>query len=238
MIMRTSFAAAVLVLLYSCSGDANGQKGKQLPLMTKQDSISYAFGAQIGQTFKEARVDSLNVDALAMGIRDLLDSTLRFDVPRIDALVREFQIAAQTRLLAEQQAKNEAAVRAGEEFLAANGKKPGVVTTSSGLQYEVLQEGTGPKPVLTDTVKVNYRGTLIDGTPFDSSYDRGRPAVFALTDVMAGWTEALQAMPVGSRWKLFVPPGLAYGAGRGPGGGLPPYSTLVFEVELLEVVRH
>lgn len=238
MIMRTSFAAACLLLLYSCSGDANGQKGKEVPLVTKQDSISYAFGAQIGQTFKEARMDSLNVDALAAGIRGLMDSTLRFDVPRIDALVREYQIAAQSRMLAEQQARNEATVRAGEEFLAANGKKPGVQTTASGLQYEVLQAGTGPKPTLTDTVKVNYRGTLIDGTQFDSSYDRGRPAQFALTDVMAGWTEALQLMTVGSRWKLFVPAGLAYGAGRGPGGGLPPYSTLLFEVELLEIVKH
>jgi len=124
----------------------------------------------------------------------------------------------------------------GEDFLAENAQKPGVIVLPDGLQYKVLREGEGPKPSLTDTVKVNYHGTLIDGTVFDSSYERGEPAVFPVNGVIKGWQEALQMMPVGSKWKLFIPADLAYGD-----QGAPPYiaggSTLIFEVELLEILR-
>ena len=122
----------------------------------------------------------------------------------------------------------------GEAFLAANKVKPGVVTTASGLQYKVITEGNGPQPKATDTVTVDYRGTLIDGTEFDSSYKRGQPATFPVSGVIKGWTEALQLMPVGSKWQLFIPPQLGYGD-RGAGNSIPPNSTLIFEVELLSI---
>ena len=237
MIMRTSFAIVCVAVLGACSGDASGQKGKSVALQNKQDSISYAFGAQIGQTFREAKMDSLNVDALADGIRGSMDSTLRFQAETIDALVREYQIAAQSRMLAQQQQEGEANLRAGEAFLTINGKKQGVITTASGLQYEVLQAGTGPKPLGSDTVKVHYRGTLIDGSVFDSSYDRGQPYQLRVDDFVPGFAEALQLMPMGSRWKLYIPSNLAYGASHGPGGQLPSYSTLVFEMELLDIAK-
>ena len=122
----------------------------------------------------------------------------------------------------------------GDAFLAANKTKPGVVTLPSGLQYKILTTGTGPKPTATDSVVCNYRGTLIDGTEFDSSYKRGQPATFPVNGVIKGWTEALQLMPVGSKWQLFVPPDLAYGT-RGAGNEIPPNSTLIFEVELQSI---
>jgi len=126
--------------------------------------------------------------------------------------------------------------KAGEEFLAANGKKAGVVTLSSGLQYEIIKTGTGVKPQSTDQVKCHYHGTTIDGKVFDSSVDRGEPAVFGINQVIPGWTEALQLMPIGSKWKLYIPAGLAYGE-QAPSAEIKPNSTLVFEVELLEIVK-
>ena len=128
----------------------------------------------------------------------------------------------------------EANKKAGDTFLAANKTKTGVVALPSGLQYKVLQEGSGPKPAATDTVVCNYRGTLLDNTEFDSSYKRGQPATFPLNQVIRGWTEGLQLMPVGSKWQLFVPSELAYGA-RGAGGAIGPNATLIFEVELLSI---
>jgi FKBP-type peptidyl-prolyl cis-trans isomerase len=122
----------------------------------------------------------------------------------------------------------------GQQFLAANKSKEGVITLPSGLQYKILQEGTGPKPAATDTVTVNYRGTLINGTEFDSSYKRNEPATFGVNQVIKGWTEALQLMPVGSKWQLFIPSELAYGE-RSPGAEIGPNSTLIFDVELLSI---
>lgn len=164
-----------------------------------------------------------------------MDSNERMDDEHIRALVQAFQIDAQKRMLERERMEGEENLRKGESFLTENGKKPGVVTTPSGLQYEILQAGNGAKPTANDTVRVNYRGTLIDGTEFDSSYKNGRPSQFAVTQVIAGMSEALLMMPAGSRWKLYVPSGLAYGPSRGPGGQLPPYSTLTFELELVEV---
>ena len=126
-------------------------------------------------------------------------------------------------------------IKAGEEFLAINGKRPGVVTLPSGLQYEILKEGNGAKPKATDQVKCHYHGTLIDGTVFDSSVERGQPATFGVNQVIPGWVEALQLMPVGSKWKLFIPSNLAYGP-AGAGQTIEPNSTLVFEVEILDIV--
>ncbi|MBS1945641.1 MAG: FKBP-type peptidyl-prolyl cis-trans isomerase, partial [Bacteroidetes bacterium] len=135
-----------------------------------------------------------------------------------------------------QEKKAEGNLAEGRAFLAENGKKPGIVTTATGLQYEVLQMGNGPKPTADQTVKVNYRGTLINGKEFDSSYKRGEPAEFPVNAVIPGWTEALQLMPVGSRWKLFIPSDLAYGQ-HGAGADIPGNSTLIFEVELMDIVK-
>ena len=143
---------------------------------------------------------------------------------------------AQQKMMAEQQKKDEASQAEGKAFLAENGKKAGVVTTATGLQYAVLKAGTGPKPTADQTVKVHYKGTLINGKQFDSSYDRGEPAQFPVNQVIPGWTEALQLMPVGSHWKLWIPSDLAYGP-QGAGSDIPGNSTLVFEVELLEIAK-
>ena len=131
--------------------------------------------------------------------------------------------------------QGEANKKEGDAFLAENKTKEGVVTLPSGLQYKILKEGTGPKPTATDTVVCNYKGTLLDNTEFDSSYKRGQPATFPVSGVIKGWTEALQLMPVGSKWQLFIPSDLAYGARGGPGGGIGPNATLVFEVELMSI---
>ncbi len=147
--------------------------------------------------------------------------------------------AFEADLRKKQEAKNLALAEAnktqGAAFLAENKTKEGVVTLPSGLQYKILTEGTGPKPTSTDTVVCNYKGTLLDNTEFDSSYKSGQPATFPLSRVIKGWTEALQLMPVGSKWQLFIPPDLAYGPRGGPGGGIGPDATLVFEVELISI---
>ena len=151
----------------------------------------------------------------------------------IQSALQGFSAKMQEKQAAESKAQAERNAAAGKAFLAENGRKPGVVTTASGLQYRVLKAGNGPKPAAGATVKVHYVGTLLDGTKFDSSYDRGEPMTFPLGGVIRGWTEALQLMPVGSKYKLWLPPELAYGPQGTPGGPIPPDATLVFEVELL-----
>jgi len=155
-----------------------------------------------------------------------------------EAEAREVFLKLRSEMMAKQQAETqrvgEANKQAGEQFLAANKSKEGVVTLPSGLQYKILKEGTGPKPAATDTVTVNYRGTLIDGTEFDSSYKRNEPTTFGVNQVIKGWTEALQLMPVGSKWQLFIPSDLAYGE-RSPGAEIGPNSTLIFDVELVSI---
>lgn len=230
MIMRTAFAIICSALLYGCTQNATGQKDGA-DLTSRNDSISYGLGADIGRTLKEAGMDSLSVQAMAAGIQDALDSQSRMDDEKIRSMVQAYQIQVQQRMMEKEQKAGEENLRKGEAFLAENGRKTGVVTTASGLQYEILKAGTGPKPTMESTVMVNYRGTLIDGTEFDS----GTGSTFQLGNVIQGFSEALQLMPAGSRWKLFVPAGLAYGPSRGPGGQLPPYSTLIFELELVEV---
>ncbi|MBL7963409.1 MAG: FKBP-type peptidyl-prolyl cis-trans isomerase [Flavobacteriales bacterium] len=236
MTFRTPSALAALLMLAACSNDVTGQKGRNAPLVTMIDSVSYGIGTDIGNSLRMASLDSLNVDAIAMGMRDALDSNERIPSDQVRKLVQNYQIEAQKRLMAKEQQLAEVNLQAGEAFLLENGKRAGVTTTASGLQYEVLQMGTGPKPANGQGVRVDYRGTLIDGTEFDSSYKRGQPAEFGVDMVIPGWTEALMLMPKGSRWKLYIPADLAYGASKGPGGKLPPYSTLIFEVDLLDVL--
>jgi FKBP-type peptidyl-prolyl cis-trans isomerase FklB len=208
------------------------------PAAVKLDSeikkISYIFGHNIGSRMQSDGI-KVDIDTLVAGVKAALagePSMLSED--ETNATLQKFQQEMQ----AEQENAAAAAggenAKAGADFLAANAKRKGVVTTASGLQYEILKKADGPKPTKEDSVKVHYHGTLIDGTVFDSSVDRGEPAEFGVGQVIAGWTEALQLMPVGSKWKLFIPSKLAYGE-RGAGEDIGPNSTLTFEVELLEI---
>jgi FKBP-type peptidyl-prolyl cis-trans isomerase FklB len=205
-----------------------------LVLKTQKDKFSYALGMKMGANLQKQSVP-IDPAILARGLRDGLagGKTLLTDDEAQAALK-----AMQDDLRAKQQARIQEAAGAnkkeGEAFLAANKGKDGVVTLPSGLQYKILTEGTGPKPAATDSVVCNYQGTLINGKEFDSSYKRGQPATFPVNGVIKGWTEALQLMPVGSKWQLFIPSELAYGD-RGAGADIGPGATLVFEVELLSI---
>ncbi len=203
-------------------------------LATEQDKISYAIGADIGGSLKRMEAE-VNLDKLTAGLRDALaGSKLQLSDEEIMASMQAFQTKAREKMMAQRAAATEKAAKAGVEFLEANKKKEGVVTLPSGLQYKVIKQGDGVKPKATDTVKTHYRGTLVDGKEFDSSYKRGEPAQFPVGGVIKGWTEALQLMPVGSKWQLVIPSDLAYGE-QGAGADIPPNSVLVFEIELLEV---
>ncbi|MGB8885800.1 MAG: FKBP-type peptidyl-prolyl cis-trans isomerase [Candidatus Korobacteraceae bacterium] len=203
-------------------------------LTTEKQKLSYAIGMNIGKNLHRDAVD-IDTNLLLQGMKDGLTGgqTLMTD-QEAQAAVVELQTSLRKKQEEKAQAAGETNKKEGDAFLAANKTKPGVVTLPSGLQYKILTAGTGPKPTATDSVVCNYRGTLIDGTEFDSSYKRGQPATFPVNGVIKGWTEALQLMPVGSKWQLFVPPDLAYGA-RGAGSEIGPNSTLIFEVELQSI---
>jgi len=203
----------------------------QSTLTTDKQRDSYALGMNVGRGLAQQPVD-LDVTTFMQGIRDALEkhkSQLTDD--QIKAALAQLQSQANTKAEAENHALGEANVKQGEEFLTSNKTKPGVVALPSGLQYKIITTGTGPKPTAGDTVVCDYRGTLINGKEFDSSYRRGQPASFPVGGVIKGWTEALQMMPVGSKWELFIPPDLAYGS-RGAGADIGPNATLIFEVEL------
>jgi len=204
-------------------------------LKTQKDKASYAIGVNIGRSMKKDDID-IDPDVLARGLKDAFaDKKLLMTDEQAQAALTELKNEVQKHQQESHQAAVEKNKKEGEAFLAANKAKPGVVTLPSGLQYKVVQEGSGPKPTSADTVVCNYKGTLVDGTEFDSSYKRGQPATFPVGQVIKGWTEALQLMPVGSKWELYIPPSLAYGE-RGTGGGpIGPDATLVFEVELLSI---
>jgi FKBP-type peptidyl-prolyl cis-trans isomerase FklB len=201
---------------------------KVSPIKTSLDSVSYAIGNDLAQMLKGQGLDSLNLKLLFSAIQDQYAGKkpiLSADEGTL-AVSKYIQKAK-----AEKAAKNKAI---GDKFLAQNKTKPGVVTLPSGLQYQVITTGTGPKPALTDKVKVHYAGVLIDGTPFDSSIKRGEPLVIGLTGVIKGWTEVLQLMNVGSKWKVFIPSDLAYGD-RQAGADIKPGSVLIFDMELLGI---
>ena len=233
MTIRILSAALATTLLSACS---QGQKGR-VELSTEMDSVSYAIGVDIGNNFKRSELGDVNVDAIAMGMTDALDSAMMMDEATLETVIQGYMAKVQEKRQAAEQAKGEANKAAGAAYLAENGKRKGVTTTASGLQYEVMTLGTGAKPLASDRVKVHYVGTLLDGTEFDSSVKRGQPATFGLNQVIRGWTEGLQLMPVGSKFKFHIPGDLAYGPSGGPGGSIPPNSVLVFEVELLEIVK-
>ena len=207
---------------------------EKLELKDQKAKESYSLGYQFGHNLKAQGVD-LDLDIYTSGIKDALGGKEpRMSQEDIRAAITGLQQrvqAARQKALKEQAEKN---VGEGKKFLADNQKKEGIKTLPSGLQYKVMTEGSGKTPQATDTVTVNYKGTLIDGTEFDSSYKRGQPGTFKVNGVIKGWTEALQLMKEGSKWQLFIPPGLAYGE-RGAGRIIPPNSVLIFAVELISV---
>ncbi len=192
------------------------------------DKISYAIGLSMGQNLRSSGVTRLEYADLAKGIQDVLEGQKpQITYQEAQTILGQFFSELESRIAGEQK-------KAGEDFLAANAKRAEVKTTPSGLQYEVLEATIGQKPKATDKVRVHYEGTLIDGTVFDSSYKRGESISFALNQVIKGWTEGLQLMSVGSKYKLYIPYQLAYGE-QGAGGSIPPYSALIFTVELLGI---
>jgi len=197
-----------------------------------EQKASYGIGLNMGGQLLNQSFDGLDINAVAQGVKDAFEQVESKVAPAdIEAAFQHI-----TKIMQEKQAElSKQAAEAGRLFLEENEKKEGVSVTESGLQYEVINEGSGEKPSAASTVRTHYHGTLIDGTVFDSSYERGQPAEFAVNGVIAGWTEALQMMSVGSKWRLAIPYELAYGE-QGAGGAIAPYSTLVFDVELLEIV--
>ncbi|HRF79383.1 MAG TPA: FKBP-type peptidyl-prolyl cis-trans isomerase [Flavobacteriales bacterium] len=232
MIVRSLAAVVSLTLLASCS---QGQKGRNTEMKTEMDSVSYAIGADIGGNLKRGKIDSINAELLHAGLVDGLDSNLRMDNETLQGVMQAFMMKMQMKMQAEEAAKGETNRAAGEQFLAENAKRTGVVTTPSGLQYEVVTMGTGAKPTAEDAVKVHYHGSFVDGEVFDSSVQRGEPVTMPVTQWIPAFVEALQMMPAGSKWKLYIPSDLAYGSSGN--GRIPANSTLLFDLELLEVVK-
>ncbi|MEO5929286.1 MAG: FKBP-type peptidyl-prolyl cis-trans isomerase [Candidatus Kapaibacterium sp.] len=208
---------------------------QNVPLKTTVDSVSYSIGLDIGTNLKDQAID-VNVAALARGLNDAMGSGSKAmspqDIQRVMTAFKNEMQSRQSALAAKAGDKN---AKECQDFLAKNKTRKGVITLPSGLQYEVIKNGTGATPKATDKVKVHYTGTLIDGTVFDSSVERGQPLDISVNGVIKGWTEALQLMKVGSKWKLFIPADLAYGP-QGAGGKIGPNAALIFEVELLEVM--
>ena len=204
--------------------------GTPVALKTTQDSLSYAIGLSVANFYKQQNITNINTALVMRAINDVNKGNKQMlDEQQANTCIVNYMQKAK----AEKASGNK---KLGQDFLAANKNKPGVITTPSGLQYLVVKEGTGPKPALTDMVRVHYHGTTIDGKVFDSSVERGQPIELAVNGVIPGWTEALQMMPVGSKWKLFIPSNLAYGDQQA-GPMIAPGSTLVFDVELIAIVK-
>jgi FKBP-type peptidyl-prolyl cis-trans isomerase FklB len=225
------FAVVVLALglmLTSCS-----KKTGSAEMKTLTDSVSYAIGFDFGKNLKAQDVD-LNADIVAQAIKDAKDTSIHL---MTDVQIKSVMASFQKEVMQKQEEKNKAQGEKnkadGAKFLSENKSKAGVVVLPSGLQYKVITMGNGPKPKENQMVVVNYRGTLIDGTEFDNSYKRGEPATFPVKGIIKGFTEALQLMPIGSKWQLFIPADLAYGE-RAAGPQIAPFATLIFEVELLD----
>lgn len=205
-----------------------------LVLKTDKDKTSYAIGVNMGKSIRTGPID-LDTKILLRAFQDALaDRKLLMTDDEVKTTLTALQADMRKKQEEKMQLLGETNKKAGEDFLAANKTKDGIVTLPSGLQYKILTAGTGPKPTLTDSVVCNYKGTLLDGTEFDSSFKRGQPATFPVGQVIKGWTEALQLMPVGSKWQLFIPSDMAYGP-RGSGPTIGPNSTLIFEVELISI---
>ena len=233
--LKSFIYASVLVMTVGVAGCQNSGKKGEVILTSKIDSVSYSLGVLMGEGNKQQMKGAPGIDQLDKKIllaafeKAFLGDSVQIKAEACNASVQKF-FAEISKVEGD---KNQ---KAGEEFLAANGKKSGVVTLPSGLQYEIIKTGTGVKPKAEDQVKCHYHGTTIDGKVFDSSVDHGEPAVFAVNRVIPGWTEALQLMPVGSKWKLYIPSTLAYGE-QAQSAEIKANSTLIFEVELLEIIK-
>ncbi len=200
------------------------------------DKVSYALGIGIGHQLANMGGQELNIDDFAQAVKDVLGGKeLKIKSSEAQMIVQEFFAAQEQKINKQREEAGKMAKEAGEKYLAENAKKEGIITLPSGLQYQVLKEGNGKKPSAKDSVKCHYEGFLIDGTVFDSSVQRGEPAVFGLQQVIAGWTEGLQLMQEGAKYRFFIPYRLAYGEG-GAGGSIPPYAALIFDVELIQVM--
>lgn len=227
--MKTLALALLTMSLAFAQACSQNPKGAKVELKTEKDSASYALGMNIGQNLRKQQFD-VDMKVVFKALEDAYNGQ--------KTMMEEQQamMALQAYGMKMQEKASSESKKKGVEFLTENKKKPGVKTTASGLQYIELKNGTGEMPTDTSKVKVHYTGTLVDGTKFDSSVDRGEPIEFPVKGVIAGWTEALKLMKVGSKWKLFIPSELGYGE-RGAGGSIPPHAVLIFEVELLDVVH-
>lgn len=236
-VIKTLLVVSALMLCVAGFAQKKSANKKATPaatqktMNTQMDSVSYALGMSLGQNFKDSQLDKIDLNTLTQAIKDVLEGKpTRFDAMAADAIIRNYFESRQAEAASENKA-------AGQKFLAENKTKPGVITLPDGLQYRVIVEGKGPKPTAADVVKVHYKGMLIDGREFDSSYKRGEPIEFSLGSVIKGWTEGLQQVNEGSTVVLYIPSELAYGDREMQGSIITPGSTLVFEVELLEVKK-
>ncbi|ULC59181.1 FKBP-type peptidyl-prolyl cis-trans isomerase [Flaviramulus sp. BrNp1-15] len=230
------FLSLITLVLLVVSCNKNGVSKK--PLKTELDSVSYAIGMDVAKNVKKSFDDEFDNDLFIQGFLNASDSTdIMIEETKAQQLVRAYFQKKQQEEMAKRQEEAKVNKEEGDKFLAENKSKDGVVTTESGLQYIVLKEGTGPKPAATDKVKLHYHGTLIDGTVFDSSVDKGEPITLGANQFIKGFTEGLLLMPVGSKYKLFIPSDIGYGANPRPGGAIKPNSALIFDVELLEIVK-
>lgn len=230
--MRLTIIIAIISVAFaSCQSDKS--KGD---MKTQKDKVSYSIGMDIGKNLKQNNVE-VDVQFLAQGIKDILEGrqVLLAD-SEVQTVMAKFQQEMMEKQMKVMQQQSETNKKEGQKFLEENKKVQGVVTLPSGLQYQVIKSGNGESPKVTDKVKCHYVGKLLNGTEFDNSYTRGEPAVFPLNGVIKGWTEALQLMKVGDKWKLFIPSELAYGD-QGAGQAIPPGATLIFEVELLGIEK-
>ena len=218
------------------SGEDKAAVAAKGGLKSEKEQVSYVIGMQIGDSLKMAK-DEVDLDTIFKAVRSTVDGKdpLLTQEEAMEVM-QAFSMRMQAKQMAEFQESGKKNAEEGAKFLAENGKKPEVKTTASGLQYQVLTEGSGRKPAASDTVRVHYKGTLLDGETFDDSYSRGEPVEFALAQVVPGWQEGLQLMPVGSKYRLWIPGNLGYGEQGTPGGPIGPNATLVFDVELLDVV--
>jgi len=232
---KSIFLPAIILLstflVFSCSTSEKSSQDESVELTNKADSASWIIGIQIADNFKKQKLaEKLNMKVMFAAMQAQLESEeLLFDLQEGNRIVGEFMQEAT-------KSGNSGKIAEGEAFLKENAKRDEVKVTESGLQYEILKAGNGKIPTAENVVKTHYHGTLLDGTVFDSSVERGKPAEFPVNGVIKGWVEALQMMPVGSKWKLYIPYNLAYGE-RGAGGVIGPYETLIFEIELIEIVK-
>ena len=235
--MKKTILCLSAIALFSCSNNTQ----KAIELKSEADSLSYAIGADIANNLMsqndqiKSQIPDINIEILNNALISNFGGTSEsiLDSAVCKGLIENYFNKQQQQQQQEQELQSQSAIEEGEKFLSENSAKEGVVTLESGLQYKIIEQGNGNTPTLEDEVEVHYHGTLIDGTVFDSSVDRGETISFPVTGVIAGWTEALQLMPVGSKWQLYIPYALAYGErGSGPIG---PYSTLIFDVELIAI---